>query len=191
MTAIRPDGQSPFVYTTITASVAGGPVRAMSRHCRRIACSGMFVEPRLRHKNQKIMASGPDLELPLARERKRKPRTRGLLRMLRAAGAAIAGVARCGRAHGLPAGVPMWAPTTSTDCDDTASCYRPHAGSPHDEGKRSCRQRTTHVVTTFLARSVGCRWSGGVSWPGRCWAPVTVLLGDGDGAVGWPPGARC
>jgi hypothetical protein len=28
-----------------------------------------YVEPRLRDKNQKIMASGPDLELPLARER--------------------------------------------------------------------------------------------------------------------------
>jgi hypothetical protein len=27
------------------------------------------VEPRLRHKNQKIMAASPDLELPLARER--------------------------------------------------------------------------------------------------------------------------
>jgi hypothetical protein len=27
------------------------------------------VDLRLRHKNQKIMAAGPDLELPLARER--------------------------------------------------------------------------------------------------------------------------
>jgi hypothetical protein len=38
-------------------------------------CAGMVrerktrLEPRLRHKNQKIMASGPEMELPLARER--------------------------------------------------------------------------------------------------------------------------
>jgi hypothetical protein len=37
--------------------------------CASVRTMVRSVEPRLRHKNQKILASGPDLELPVARER--------------------------------------------------------------------------------------------------------------------------
>jgi hypothetical protein len=36
---------------------------------RRVLRASTKVEPRLRHKNQEIMASGPDLCLPVARKR--------------------------------------------------------------------------------------------------------------------------